>query len=283
MLSESPTEARPPILAISGGIDSMTLLWLYREVPGVVVAHFNHGARPSADDDEEFVRKMVKKYGLVFESERAMLGEGVSEAEARRERYRFLSRVAEKYGGEIYVAHHLDDVVESMAINFLRGTGWRGLAVMGNPRIVRPMLTMDRRKIYQIVEEAKLTFRQDPTNAEDIYLRNRVRQKLSFLSGETKKKLGELRQRQVELMDKIDLSVKSLLPENRVYQRAWFLRMDDTVALEILRMGLLRAEIAATRPQILDFLRAIREYAPGKVFNLPGGKLIKIHKTYFVL
>lgn len=283
MQKNSQTSTRCIILAVSGGIDSMTMLWLYRNEPRVVVAHFNHGTRSSADEDENFVRRVAEEYGRPFVSERAVLGEGVSEAEARKARYDFLRRVAEEYGGEVYVAHHLDDLVESVVINLLRGTGWRGLAVMNNQSVKRPLVYWDKRKIERTAGEAKLTFRQDPTNIEDGYLRNRVREKVGGLTEEAKGRLGELRQRQVEIAGEIDHLIDGLLPEDRIYQREWFSELDDGVAVEILRAGLRRVGILATRPQILDFLQAIREYSAGKIFNLPGGKLVKIYKTYFVL
>lgn len=281
--SSSRASSRYIILAVSGGIDSMTMLWLYRDEPRVVVAHFNHGTRPSADEDEAFVRRVAEGYGLPFVSEKVALGEGVSEADARKVRYDFLRRVAKKYDGEIYIAHHLDDLAESVVINLLRGTGWRGLAVMNNQSVKRPLLYWDKRKIERTAGEAKLTFRQDPTNNEDEYLRNRVREKVGSLTEKTKEQLGRLRQRQVEIAGEIDELIDELLPEDRIYQREWFFNMDDRVAVEILRASLRRTGVLATRPQILDFLRAIREYKAGKVFNLPGGRLVKIYKTYFVL
>ena len=78
------------VLAISGGVDSMCLLHMLKDDKDVVVAHFNHGTRPSADDDEKFVASYAKKYGLPFYSEKAQLGADVSEADARSARYAFL-------------------------------------------------------------------------------------------------------------------------------------------------------------------------------------------------
>ncbi len=271
------------IIGVSGGIDSMLLMWRYRDAPGVVVAHFNHGTRPSADDDEAFVRKMAKRYGLKCVVGRAKLGEEVSEARARRARYDFLKEVAQKYDGEIVVAHHLDDLVESVAINLLRGTGWRGLAVMGNSQVSRPLIGLSKHEIYREASRAGIEYRQDPTNMEDNYLRNRVRERTEFLAEEKKVELGRLRERQIELRDEVDEIVSGWLPKDGRYQRGWFLQMEDEVALELLRAGLLRAGISATRPQIRSFLEAIREYQPEKIFNLPGGRLVKLHRTYFCL
>lgn len=86
---------------------------------------------------------------------------------------------------EIWTAHHLDDLAESVIINLLRGTGWRGLAVFSQARIGRPLLNMtltyeplDRNAILEYAGKRRLTFREDQSNSSDEYLRNRVRRRL---------------------------------------------------------------------------------------------------------
>ena len=173
------------ILAVSGGIDSMVLLerFFRAEPENIVVAHFNHGTRISADLDEQFVFSRCKELKVPFETMKIMLGEGVSEELARQKRYDFLYHVANKYGGEIYTAHHLDDLIESIAINLIRGTGWRGLTPFSDNRIHRPFIEMGFYKvdILRFAAENKVLFREDPTNATDDYLRNRVRLKLFIM------------------------------------------------------------------------------------------------------
>jgi len=181
------------ILAVSGGIDSMVLLErFFRADPeNIVVAHFNHGTRTSADLDEQFVFSRCKELKVPFETMKIMLGEGVSEELARQKRYDFLYHVANKYGGEIYTAHHLDDLIESIAINLIRGTGWRGLTPFSDNRIHRPFIEMGFYKadILRFAAENKVLFREDPTNATDDYLRNRVRSKLLIMPRMEKKRL----------------------------------------------------------------------------------------------
>ena len=76
-------------LAVSGGIDSVVMLYLMRNDESVVVLHFDHGIRPSSAEDCEFVKRLAKQYGLPFISEQAKLGEDCSEERARKERYAF--------------------------------------------------------------------------------------------------------------------------------------------------------------------------------------------------
>ncbi len=296
--------------------------------PKIIAATFNHGTRPSAKDDVLFVRQIIKqKYrGLPLFTAEANLGEHVSEAEARAARYNFLHALAEPIQKPnmllttrpdydesqlespapesvlIYTAHHLDDLVESIAINLLRGTGWRGLAPLDTPGIKRPFLEpeylpkylrkwtpFDKTDLCRLASDFDVVFRQDPTNYEDNYLRNRVRAKLTCFEREshnTKYKLDlyNLWLKQKALKAEIDQIVQELLPaEHAPWQRSWFKNLDEKVALELLRAGTLRAGISATRPQLHDFLHAIRTYSPGKRFNLPGNNLIKFTKTEFLL
>lgn len=289
--------------------------------PKVIAATLDHGTRPSAKDDVFFVRKIIKqKYrGLpVFTSE-ANLGENVSEAEAREARYDFLYALVENMQGLnmllttrpdfdesqlepptqepvfIYTAHHLDDLVETVAINLLRGTGWRGLAALDAPGIRRPFLEpeylpeflrkwapFDKKAICKLAADFDVVFRQDPTNNENNYLRNRVREKLKDFS--TKQEIYELWRKQKKLRAEIDKIVMELLPEKgKAWQRKWFEGLDEKVAMEILRAGTLRAGISATRPQLEGFRQAILTYAPGKSFNLPGDRLVKFTKNEFYL
>ena len=144
-------------------------------VEDLVVAQFDHGTRESARADQEFVARVAKELGVKCEVGRvgsgaddvggadgflseaglseaglslseaglglSEAGLGLSEAAARAARYEFLEAVARKYApAEIWTAQHLDDLVETVVINLLRGTGWRGLAAMGRAGVRRPWL-----------------------------------------------------------------------------------------------------------------------------------------------
>lgn len=203
------------ILAVSGGVDSMVLLErFFRDEPeNIVVAHFNHGTRTSADLDEQFVSSRCEELKVPFETMKIMLGEGVSEELARQKRYDFLYHVANKYGGEIYTAHHLDDLIESIAINLIRGTGWRGLTPFSDNRIHRPFIEMGFYKtdILRFAAENKVLFREDPTNATDDYLRNRVRLKLFIMPRAEKERLIDFYERQAIIRHEIEELCESLL------------------------------------------------------------------------
>lgn len=271
------------VLAISGGVDSMFLLWKYRNDSDAVVAHFNHGTRASADDDARFVERKAKEYGLPFYMKKVKLGPNVSEASARAARYDFLEELAKAVGGEIYTAHHLNDLCETVAINLVRGTGWRGLAPFYNHNIKRPFIHIPKSEIHKMAAENEIEFRQDPTNNEEKYLRNRIRATLDTIDDDLLKRIDSLYLSQSKIRSETEGTVSQLLTNEKIYNRNWFKELDNTVAIEILREIASRNMVSLTYPQLLDFLKAIRTYAPHKKFNLPGGRFATIYKDYFVL
>ena len=276
------------ILAVTGGVDSMFLMYRFRDEKDTVVAHFYHGTRKSADDDAKLVRRMALEYGLEFFDKKAELGPDVSEAEARKARYDFLYEMVDKYNGDakIYTAHHLNDLAETIVINLVRGTGWRGLAPFSDTKVVRPFIAEKMTKSDILAEAAKegIIYRQDPTNTEDNYLRNRLREKVSLLGRDELLKIAELYEKQVVLRSEIEETCESIASEmcdDNKYPREIFRDLDENVAMEILREVCAANNISLTRPQLHDLLIAVREYLPGKKFNLPKDRFVGFRKNWF--
>ncbi len=153
------------------------------------VAHLNHGLRGSdSSKDREFVKAACEQRQLPFFSEEILVlnqlraGESVEEA-CRRHRYDFLLRVAREHQfSAIATAHHQDDQAETVLHNILRGTGLRGLAGMSVTRdlepgvqLVRPLLNVSRSEILAFLAEAEVSWRDDASNADLTYTRNRLR------------------------------------------------------------------------------------------------------------
>ena len=274
------------ILAVSGGIDSMALLAMYAHAD-IIVAHIDHGTRKSSAKDANFVRQKCQELGVKFYETKLELGEGVSEELARKKRYEFLKTVQEKEGGTLCTAHHLDDVLESIAINLIRGTGWRGLTPFYGDELVRPFIVakMRKRDVLKFAGEQNICFRQDPTNYEAAYLRNRVREKMAELDETTRADIIELFEKQNELRRKIEKLVTDLAKQTIVgknfHKKELFLAADEKVALEVLREICLMHGYSLTRKQLADFLSAIKTYAPHKRFNLPKNHFVTILKNYF--
>lgn len=280
----------------------MVLFELFKN-DNVVVAHFNHKLRPSADEDEKFVKEICRKNNVRFEVGylKVKPGEKISEERARIERYNFLNNLKNRLElespepVEIYTAHHLDDLTETVAINLLRGTSWRGLTPFSSD-IHRPFLQDNdilkpesKADILTFAARNHVHFRQDPTNFEPDFLRNRIREKLSTLEPEKKYELNQkikaLWKAQTKLRKEIEIALSELVDEEEfkeqgIIKREWFFDLDEKVALEFLRYLLNLKNISLTGPKLKDFLIAIKAYSPEKKFNLPNNKLITIHKTY---
>ncbi|MBF1034284.1 MAG: tRNA lysidine(34) synthetase TilS [Candidatus Nanosynbacter sp.] len=275
------------ILAVSGGVDSMALLAMYKQAD-IVVVHIDHGTRKSSAEDANFVRQKCQELGVNFYETKLELGEGVSEELARKKRYEFLKTIQEKEGGILCTAHHLDDVLESIAINLIRGTGWRGLTPFYGDELVRPFIISKMWKcdVLKFAGEQKICFRQDPTNYEADYLRNRVREKMTKLDETARADIIELFEKQNELRGKIEKLVTELAKQTVVgknfQKKELFLAADKKVALEVLREICLMHGYSLTRKQLVDFLAAIRTYAPHKKFNLPKNHFVTILKNYIM-
>jgi tRNA(Ile)-lysidine synthetase-like protein len=263
------------VIAVSGGVDSVVLLDMMSKLPEphLVVAHFDHGIRDDSQEDAAFVGTLAKKYGLEFETKREELGKQASEERARQRRYSFLNEMAEKYKAAVVTAHHSDDIIETIAINHSRGTGWRGLAVLDSS-VIRPLLTMSKQHIYDYAMKHGLEWREDSTNSSDAYLRNRLRSRTKQLSSDIKQQLLNLRRRQVALKKDIDQEVKQLVGTGPEYERHFFIQAHVQPAQEVLRhitMGLL------TRPQLERTLLAIKTTKGRKIYQAGNG--VEFHFT----
>lgn len=275
------------ILAVSGGVDSMALLAMYAHAD-IVVAHIDHGTRKSSAEDADFVRRKCQELGVKFYETKLELGEGVSEELARKKRYEFLKTIQEKEGGTLCTAHHLDDVLESIAINLIRGTGWRGLTPFYDDELVRPFIIsrMWKRNVLKFAGRHAVHYRQDPTNYETNYLRNRVREKMAELDETARTDIINLFEKQNELRGRIEKLVTELAKQTvmgkNFHKKELFLTADEKVALEILRKICLMHCYSLTRKQLADFLSAIKTYAPHKRFNLPKNHFVTILKSYIM-
>ena len=182
-------EGEKIILALSGGIDSMVLAdLLVKTKVGFVAAHCNFHLRGyESDGDDWFVRKFAEKRGIQcfvkhFETEKYAANHGISiEMAARELRYTWFEQLRQQLGyDKIAVAHHADDQAETFFINLLRGAGLRGLKGMQpqNGVVIRPLLWASREQIRRYAAENHIVWREDHTNAESIFLRNKIRNQL---------------------------------------------------------------------------------------------------------
>jgi tRNA(Ile)-lysidine synthetase-like protein len=269
------------VVAVSGGVDSVVLLDMLMRLDDIklIVAHFDHGIRDDSRQDAEFVMEIARKYGLPFEIKREKLGLSASEEKARDRRYKFLRSVAKKYKAKLVTAHHADDVIETIAINILRGTGWRGLSIMDSD-IWRPLTDMTKSEIIDYAKKHNLTWREDITNTSDKYLRNRIRRQTNKLDGDTKQQLLGLWSTQKSLKASIDKELVKLVDNGPNYSRYFFTYLDSAMAIECLRFVV---DARLTRPQLQKTLHAIKTISPNKVFQAGNGVKIKFTSRNFTV
>lgn len=169
------------LLGVSGGVDSMVLgsLLLASKIP-FEVAHCNFQLRGEESDlDEWFVERWCEKNKIVFHAKRFDLSSAKNIQKAARDmRYEwFTEQMATRNLDKLATAHHASDNVETLFINLLRGAGNRGWAgiPLQDEVIVRPLLFASKAQIETFAAQQQINFRQDASNLEDKYLRNKIR------------------------------------------------------------------------------------------------------------
>lgn len=270
------------VLAVSGGVDSVVLLDMiahdgtFKKLhfggaswpEDFIVAHFDHGIRPESGNDAEFVRQLSSDYTVEFVGDAENLGLDASEALARSRRYEFLQSVADRFtDAKIVTAHHQDDLLETIVMNLIRGTGWRGLAPMANG-IVRPLLGQSKAEIVSYAIDHDLQWRDDPTNFSAKYFRNRVRNVTASMLPNDRRKLLDYYVRQRRVRDDIELEIQKThnsvaeVKSDTIKIRRYFLIMiPDGVAIELLGRV---TERLLTRPQLRRLLLFARAARSGK-------------------
>ena len=169
------------VLAVSGGVDSMSLLDAAARVidaDRLVVATFDHGTGSHATDAVALVRSRAAELGLVVESACAAT-QLRSEAELRQARWSFLRDTATRAGARVATAHTADDQVETVLMRLMRGAGARGLAGLeapGGP--LRPFGRLSRAQLEAYARARGLVWLEDPSNASRAFFRNRIRHDL---------------------------------------------------------------------------------------------------------
>lgn len=250
------------IAAISGGVDSVVLLDLLSKrykTSDIIVAHVNHGIRVESSEDADFVRKMSSKYGMQYRQIDLNLGLHASEEVARDQRYTFLRKLSKEFNAKIVTAHHADDIIETIAINLVRGTGWRGLAVMSAKDIYRPLTCFYKNDLLLYAKKNGLEWREDSTNSSDLYLRNRLRKRIKTLNPSIKQNLIQLWRNQTKIARDINKETAKFSKNSRYF----YLMISNDVAVEILRNFLLNKGIAQTRPQLNNILISIKTAKAG--------------------
>ena len=184
------------LAAVSGGADSVALVRALRasaaDPARLVVGHFNHRLRAAeSDGDQAFVEQLCQRLGVEclvgrVEAATSDAAATATESNLRSERYAFLQQAAQQVGARyLATAHTRDDQAETVLHHVLRGTGLAGLAGMPRWRslgeavtLVRPLLDVSRAEVLDFLTALGQPFREDASNAERRFTRNRLRHDL---------------------------------------------------------------------------------------------------------
>ncbi|CAM1334088.1 tRNA lysidine(34) synthetase TilS [Tenacibaculum aestuariivivum] len=224
------------LIAISGGLDSVVLTHLLQQLNyNISLAHCNFKLRGEASDlDEAFIRKLADKLEIYFFSTKfdtskyAKNNKLSTQLAARKLRYTWFQELINEHSFDyILTAHHADDNLETFLINLTRGAGLDGLigipTVNGN--IIRPLLIFSREEIEKYALRNTLKWREDASNAEIKYLRNKIRHQIIPILKEINpnvlnshiKTTNFLKQSQQIVTDKtLEISNKITIKENNL-------------------------------------------------------------------
>ena len=183
------TADKPVIAGLSGGSDSVTLLFILNRLGyNCIAAHCNfHLREEESCRDEAFCRQFSGQLAIPFEKidfdtrAYAVAHHLSIEMAARKLRYEWFEALRQQYDAQaIVVAHHRDDSNETMLLNLIRGTGIRGLCGMRpkNGWVVRPLLCVGKDDIKRFIEEQSLSYVEDSSNQSDEFMRNIIRLRL---------------------------------------------------------------------------------------------------------
>ena len=181
------------LVAVSGGADSLALLYGLHALRAQLncelhVVHLNHCLRPEADADAKFVQQHAAHLGLPCTIQRVEVPRLVKqwklsvEAAGRKARYQFYEDVCTEVSAtKVALGHHQDDIAETVLMNLIRGSGasgLKGIAPVRDIKFIRPLAGSTRQQIEAFLTSIGITPRQDTTNTDVNYLRNRVRHEL---------------------------------------------------------------------------------------------------------
>lgn len=292
--------ARHAVVALSGGVDSMTLLHLLRfggavPPPTLHAAHLDHRMRAESRADAEWLGGVCAGWGVTHHL-RAASAPVRSEAEGRELRYRFLAEVAEGLGtgAVVLTGHTADDQAETVLFRIARGSGPRGLAgirPVRPPSILRPLLPFRRAEVEAYAAAHDVPHREDPTNRDPRWTRNRIRHEilpaleaavpgaaaaLAALAGTSRAESAALDLLLDERIAALALAGPAdASPPALAFDREALAALPDPLLTVLLRRAAMRMGASPGRTATAALLRFVREAASGRRVTLEGGVAVE--------
>lgn len=295
------------VVAVSGGPDSMCLLdVLYRLKDEldikIEVAHVNHGIRKESDDEKIYVENYCNDRDIPFHYLKVDVPtlskeKKISEETCGREiRYEFFEKVRKETNSNyIAVAHNLNDNVETVLLNEIRGCGLKGLTGMDFKfnYIIRPLLTIEKKDILVYNNELEINPCIDKTNEEEIYLRNKIRLSLipylqelnpNFITNISRMR-SILKEDNDFIVDYVDNIMKDIiLEENKdkiVFNFSNIMTQHDSIKKRIIR-NIIEKKISnldgIESIHVLDIIKLLKNNIKGKKYIIGNKFTIEIIK-----
>ena len=291
------------VLAVSGGLDSTALALILKLLSprlkiSLKAAHLDHCLRPESDQDAAFAASFCGGLGLASQigslDVRALAeawNTGIEDA-GRRARYAWLDEIREQAGAfAVLTAHHVDDLAEDQLLRLARGTGWPALGGMPawdpRRRILRPLLMTPKAELRRLLQELDIPWREDQTNTDQSFTRNRVRRDIlplfvrenpDYLSAAAEL-WRQARLDEIHWNDAV-LSVEKEAPTEG--QRSYLPNESLRACSQALRLRLYKRAVEALGPgqpvsaALHGLDEAWRNRSSGKRFQFPGGKEARV-------
>ena len=278
----------PVLVAVSGGVDSMVLMHLLHERGHPVTAvHVDHGLRGAASDaDRLFVEDRCTALGIPCLTTRVDAGalavaEGISiQMAARSLRYAWFRECMERTGIPVLAtAHHRDDVVETLLMNVMRGVGVVGLGGIRpiQDGIIRPLIHVERQRIEEHAKAEGIPYREDASNTDPHYLRNRVRHELlpvmEDLAPGARRTIGRTADLLLEVSDLVQPMLAEEVEAMRSPRGWWSGPLRSSTHPHLLLGEIFRGH--ALHPDVLsDILLAVRHGSVGAEFSVGEQRVV---------
>ncbi len=299
------------VVGLSGGADSIALTGLLHELATrmdlqILAAHLDHQLRADSAEDREFCQSFCNAIGVELTSASADVrgraadtGEGI-EAAGRRARHDWLEQVRVEHGYDrIALAHHLDDHAETLLMWLGRGTGLSGLTGIepARDRIVRPLRSCRREDLRAECRRRGWSWREDPTNADQDRVRNRLRasalpaleqalgpgslERMGAMSARASAERAALAAFATDFLDRTRIGDDDLLP---TFDRAAWRSAPQVVVFQALRAALADQTGAGAHQRwnearYRDVLEFIRGAKTGQQTDLPGGGVLEVTRN----
>ena len=292
------------IIGASAGPDSMALLHMIKNNTNkkLVCAHINHNVRSISDEEEQYIKKYCQDNNIIFESTKVLTyKEKNFENEARKLRYAFFEKILKKYHSHtLLLAHHGDDLIETILMKIIRGSNLEGYAGIKtyskkkNYTIIRPLLTETKDNLIKYDIDNKLKFYEDITNTDTKYTRNRIRKNILPLLKQEDKKIhikflnySETLQEYYNYIEEITIEkIKQMYKDNKLNltmfnKEKYFIKKN--IIYYILTQVYNNETNIIKNKQIKEIIDIASSNKPNQKLNLPQNKVIKKEYDYLII